>query len=33
LGKRKTRLHVLPASEEGISKLKMLEMLEVTVPL
>lgn len=32
LGKRKIRLHVLPESEAGISKLKMDEVLESTVP-
>lgn len=33
LGNKKTRLQVLPASDGGISKLKMLETLGVTVPL
>jgi peptide subunit release factor 1 (eRF1) len=33
LGNKKTRLQVLPASEEGMSKLKMLETVEDTVPL
>lgn len=33
LGNRKTRLQVLPESDCGISKLKILEMLEVTSPL
>lgn len=32
LGKRKTRVQVLPASAAGISKLKMDDMLEVTSP-
>lgn len=32
-GKRNTRLQVLPESEDGMSKLNMLEMVEVTVPL
>lgn len=32
LGKRKTRLQVLPESDEGISKLKTLDTVEVTVP-
>jgi hypothetical protein len=33
LGNRKTRLQVFPESDWGMSKLKMLEMVEVTVPL
>lgn len=33
LGKRKTRLHVFPVSEAGMSKLKTLETVDVTVPL
>lgn len=32
VGKRKTREQVLPASEAGISKLKMEETVEETVP-
>lgn len=32
-GNAKTRLQVLPESDEGMSKLKMLEILEVTSPL
>jgi hypothetical protein len=32
-GKRKTRLQVLPASEAGMSKLKIVETVEETVPL
>lgn len=32
-GKRKTKLQVLPESDCGISKLKMLETLDVTLPL
>lgn len=32
-GKRKTREQVLPESEDGMSKLKMLETVEETTPL
>jgi len=32
-GKRKIKEHVLEAYEAGMSKLKMLEMVELTVPL
>lgn len=31
-GNKKTRLQVLPESDEGISKLKMLETVDVTLP-
>lgn len=33
LGKRKTRLQVFPESDWGMSKLKILEIVEVIVPL
>lgn len=33
LGKRKTRLQLLPESDWGISNLKILEIVDVTVPL